>query len=72
MVNRLEVPITGLQASSGVYYGPKWTEFAATLAVLTAGAMAFRYAVIYLDIRPKDPPQTWWMTPGPRAKAQTV
>ena len=31
MANRLNVSITGLQASSGIYYVPKWTEFAATL-----------------------------------------
>src|SRR6266571_3836667 len=45
MANRLNVSITGLQASSGVYYVPKWTEFAATLAVVTAAVLAFRYAV---------------------------
>jgi Ni/Fe-hydrogenase subunit HybB-like protein len=53
MANRLNVSITGLQASSGVYYIPKWTEFACTLAVVTAAVCAFRYAVIYLDILPK-------------------
>jgi Ni/Fe-hydrogenase subunit HybB-like protein len=57
MANRLNISITGLQASSGVYYVPKWTEFATSLAVLTAVVMAFRYAVIYLDILPKNPPQ---------------
>jgi Ni/Fe-hydrogenase subunit HybB-like protein len=59
MANRLNVSITGLQASSGIYYVPKWTEFAATLMVLTAVVMAFRYAVIYLDILPKNAPQRW-------------
>ena len=53
MANRLNVSITGLQASSGVYYIPRWTEFACTLAVVTAAVCAFRYAVIYLDILPK-------------------
>ena len=53
MANRLNVSITGLQASSGVYYVPKWTEFAPTLMVLTIAVLAFRYAVIYLDILPK-------------------
>jgi Ni/Fe-hydrogenase subunit HybB-like protein len=61
MANRLNVSITGLQASAGIYYVPKWTEFAATLMVLTAVVLAFRYAVIYLDILPKNSsqPQTW-------------
>jgi Ni/Fe-hydrogenase subunit HybB-like protein len=69
MANRLNVSITGLQASSGVYYIPKWTEFAATFAVVTAAIVAFRYAVIYLDILPKNPPQPRWMVPSAAAEA---
>jgi Ni/Fe-hydrogenase subunit HybB-like protein len=69
MTNRLNVSITGLQASSGIYYIPKWTEFACTLATLTAAALAFRYAVIYLDILPKNPPQPRWMVQGAVAEA---
>ena len=57
MTNRLNVSITALQASSGIYYTPKWTEFAASLATITAAVVAFRYAVIYLNILPKNPPQ---------------
>jgi Ni/Fe-hydrogenase subunit HybB-like protein len=59
MANRLNVSITGLQASSGIYYVPKWTEFAASLMVLTAVVMAFRYAVTYLDILPKNSSTRW-------------
>jgi Ni/Fe-hydrogenase subunit HybB-like protein len=59
MANRLNVSITGLQASAGVYYVPKWTEFASTLMMLTAVVLAFRYAVIYLDILPKNGRQRW-------------
>jgi Ni/Fe-hydrogenase subunit HybB-like protein len=69
MANRLNVSITGLQASSGVYYVPKWTEFAATLAVVTAAVMAFRYAVIYLDILPKNAPQQRWTVTNGAAQA---
>jgi len=64
MANRLNVSITGLQASAGIYYVPKWTEFAATLLVLTAAVMAFRYAVIYLDILPKKQIQRWMAGEG--------
>ena len=66
MANRLNVSITGLQASAGIYYVPKWTEFAATLMVLTVAVMAFRYAVIYLDILPKNPEASRprWMVEG--------
>jgi len=73
MANRLNVSITGLQASSGVYYVPKWTEFAATLMVLTFAVLVFRYAVIYLDILPKNvakiPPQLRWTVKGAAAQA---
>jgi Ni/Fe-hydrogenase subunit HybB-like protein len=69
ITNRLNVSITGLQASSGVYYVPKWTEFAATFAVLTAAGVAFRYAVMYLDILPKNPPQPRWTVTGAPAEA---
>jgi Ni/Fe-hydrogenase subunit HybB-like protein len=53
MTNRLNVSITGLQASSGTYYVPQWTELAASLATIAAAVVVFRYAVIYLDILPK-------------------
>ena len=64
MANRLNVSITGLQASSGIYYVPKWTEFAVTLMALTAVVMAFRYAVIYLDILPKNQTARWMAKEG--------
>ena len=53
----------------GVYYVPKWTEFAATLATIAAAVVAFRYAVIYLDILPKNPPRERWMVPSASAQA---
>ena len=69
MTNRLNVSITALQASSAAYYVPKWTEFAASLATITAAVVAFRYAVIYLDILPKNPPRERWMVPSASAEA---
>jgi Ni/Fe-hydrogenase subunit HybB-like protein len=69
MANRLNVSITGLQATSGVYYIPKWTEFATSLAVLTAAVMAFRYAVICLDILPKNATRQVWMNSSSVAQA---
>jgi Ni/Fe-hydrogenase subunit HybB-like protein len=62
IANRLNVSITGLQASSGFYYVPKWTEFALTLATITAVVLAFRYAVIYLDILPKNDSRQRWIS----------
>ena len=50
---RMNVAITGMQASSGTYYFPKWTEFATTALTVTAGIVAFRLAVLHLNIFPK-------------------
>jgi len=69
ITNRLNVSITALQASSGVYYVPKWTEFAATLATIAAAVVAFHYAVVYLDILPKNPPPQKWMAASVPARA---
>jgi Ni/Fe-hydrogenase subunit HybB-like protein len=68
MANRLNVSITAFQASSGLYYVPKWTEFALTLATITAAVVAFYYAVLYLEILPKNPPaKKWFMADSPAA-----
>ena len=69
MANRLNVSITGLQASSRIYYVPKWTEFALTLATITAAVLAFRYAVMYLEILPKSPQRPRWMVKSAAADA---
>ena len=68
MVNRLNVSINALQTAMGTHYVPKWTELASSVLVIAAGVIAFRYAVIYLDILPKLPkgPKgfTRWMSNG--------
>ena len=56
ITNRLNVAVTAFERSSGFYYVPKWTEFALTLATVTAAAVAFHYAVVHLDILPKNAP----------------
>ena len=42
VTHRLNVSVTGLEASSGVHYVPKWTELAITLAIVAAGFAVFR------------------------------
>ena len=69
MANRLNVAVTGLQASAGIYYVPKWTEFALTFATIAVMIAAFRYAVIYLDILPKNPPPQRWIAGSAAAQA---
>jgi Ni/Fe-hydrogenase subunit HybB-like protein len=56
MCNRLNVSITAIDAMTGAHYVPKWPELALTVSVLTAGVVAFRLAVIHLDIVPKRKP----------------
>ena len=72
IVNRLNVSINALQTAMGTHYVPKWTELASSVLVIAAAVMAFRYAVIYLDILPKAKPQLparWMANNGLAAQA---
>jgi Ni/Fe-hydrogenase subunit HybB-like protein len=66
MVDRLNVSINSLQTAMGTHYVPKWSELASSVLVIAAGVIAFRYAVIYLDILPKAAPvaPARWMSNG--------
>lgn len=66
MVHRLNVSINALQTAMGTHYVPKWTELSSSVLVIAAAVMAFRYAVIYLDILPKvtEPPVARWISDG--------
>ena len=50
LLNRLNVSITGLEASSGVHYFPRWTEVAVTLSIVGMGFLLFSLAVRYLNV----------------------
>jgi Ni/Fe-hydrogenase subunit HybB-like protein len=72
LVNRINVSINALQTAMGTHYVPKWTELASSVLVIAAAVIAFRYAVLYLDIlpRPKRPaPQRWMANSGLAAQA---
>jgi Ni/Fe-hydrogenase subunit HybB-like protein len=57
LLNRLNVSITGLEASSGAHYFPKWTEISVTLSLAGAGFLCFALAVRYLNVfEPPAPP----------------
>jgi hypothetical protein len=65
MANRLNVSITAIDAMTGANYVPKWPEMALTGMVVTAAIIAFRLAVIYLDVLPKYTPRKLrWMVTG--------
>src|SRR5215472_10627233 len=53
--NRMNVAITGMEASSGVHYFPKWTELAVTLSLVAGGFTLFALAAKYLPIFPSGP-----------------
>jgi len=50
LLNRLNDSITGLEASSGVHYFPRWTEVAVTLSIVGVGFLLFSLAVRYLNV----------------------
>jgi len=50
VLNRLNVSITGLEASSGVHYFPRWTEVAVTLSIVGVGFLLFSLAARYLNV----------------------
>ena len=66
MVHRINVSINALQTAMGTHYVPKWTELSSSILVIAAAVIAFRYAVIYLDILPKAKPNTTsrWISDG--------
>jgi c(7)-type cytochrome triheme protein len=59
ILNRLNVAVTGMTASSGVTYIPSWMEFAVTGSIVGAGFLLFGLAVKYLPVFPKGemPPE---------------
>jgi Ni/Fe-hydrogenase subunit HybB-like protein len=50
VANRLNVSITGMMRSSGVYYFPRWTELTITAMLIAFGFAAFAIAVELLPI----------------------
>ena len=50
VTNRMNVAITGMEASAGVHYFPKWTEWAVTASIIGTGFAIFALAVKYLPI----------------------
>jgi c(7)-type cytochrome triheme protein len=53
IVNRMNVAITGMTASSGVNYFPSFLEISVTLSIVAAGFTLFSLAVKYLPVFPE-------------------
>ena len=54
VTNRLNVAVTGMEASAGVRYIPRWTEIAVTAAIVAGGFAIFGLAAKYLPIFPEE------------------
>jgi len=50
LLNRLNIAVTGMEASAGVSYFPSWMEISITLAIVATGFFVFSLAVRYLPI----------------------
>jgi Ni/Fe-hydrogenase subunit HybB-like protein len=50
LLNRLNVTVTGMEASSGVHYFPSWMEISITLGIVATGFFVFSLAARYLPI----------------------
>jgi Ni/Fe-hydrogenase subunit HybB-like protein len=50
VTNRMNVAITGMEASAGIHYFPKWTEMAVTTSIIGVAFLIFALAVKYLPI----------------------
>jgi Ni/Fe-hydrogenase subunit HybB-like protein len=50
VTNRMNVAITGMEASAGIHYFPKWTEMAVTASIIGVAFAIFALAVKYLPI----------------------
>lgn len=69
ITNRLNVAITGMEASSGVRYLPKWSEVAVTIAIVAAGIVIFGWATKHLHIFQEEPAAAADLGAAPAAHA---
>ena len=64
--------INSLERATHADYVPKWPELAITVMLVACTVLAFRYAVLYLDILPrrvKETKQRWLGNAGYVANA---
>ncbi len=50
VMDRLNITVTGMEASAGTHYVPTWMEISITGAIVTAGFIAFALAAKYLPV----------------------
>jgi Ni/Fe-hydrogenase subunit HybB-like protein len=57
VTGRLNVVITGMQASAGISYFPSWMEVSITLSIVTFGFVVFSVAAKYLPVYEDEDPK---------------
>ncbi len=50
VLDRMNITITGMESSAGQSYLPSWMELSVTMAIVTAGFIAFSFAAKFLPI----------------------
>ena len=50
ILDRMNITITGMEASAGQSYFPSWMELSITMAIVTVGFIAFSFAARYLPL----------------------
>lgn len=71
VANRMNVAITGMEASSGIHYFPKWTELAITMSLVASAFAIFWIAAKNLPVFPRAEeteetsarPELYWWRP---------
>ena len=66
VTNRLNVSITGMEASAGAHYIPKWTEIAVTASIIATDLAVFALAVKHPAIFPGRQPRGEFPRPAGR------
>ena len=69
ITNRINVSITALERATNAGYVPKWPEMAVTVMLIAAAVIAFRWAVLHLDIFLRVEQQRWLSDAGVPASA---
>ena len=69
VMDRMNITITGMEASAGTHYVPSWMEVSITLAIVTAGFIAFALAAKYLPVFEHEAAEREESKPKPIAEA---
>lgn len=72
VVNRMNVAITGMEASAGIHYFPKWQELAVTLGLVAVAFTLFWLAAKYLPIYSSETMDNFYAARADAADAREV